>query len=139
MQWRKVAQLGLLVAIAVALAALNVWIAAQRSTIPLQLDARVTSREVRREKHPGKDDVHLLHLEPFHALHVDGDVYASVTDGDRLRKEAWSRTLQVNDKTLPLVWSRDARGMLVAMPLVLLILLATAAWVPWVRIDDGNQ
>jgi hypothetical protein len=53
----------ILLALAVVLAAGNVWFAAARSTIPLAIDAEVKRKEVRHEKHPPRDDVWILDLE----------------------------------------------------------------------------
>ena len=47
-------------AVVVALAAANVWVTFRRSGIPASLDGTVDRIEVRPEKHPGLDDVHLV-------------------------------------------------------------------------------
>ena len=126
MRWLNAFNLVGLLLIATALAAWNIWISAERSTIPLALDANVASLEVRREKHPGKDDVYLLQLEPPRSLVVDQAVLQSVTAGNHLNKEAWAESLQVGDQNVPLNWSRDARGLVIAMPLLLVIHLLAA-------------
>ena len=126
MRWLNAFNLVGLLLIATALAAWNIWISAERSTIPLALDANVASLEVRREKHPGKDDVYLLQLEPPRSLVVDQAVLQSVTAGDHLKKEAWAESLQIGDQNVPLNWSRDARGLVIAMPLLLVIHLLAA-------------
>lgn len=110
------------------LAAGNVWFAAKRSTIPLQLDARVVRKEVRREKHPGEDDVFLLQLSPGRLLQVDEALFRAVNEGAALRKDAWSRRLEANGRTIELGWSCDFRGMLIAMPTLFVILAATIFW-----------
>lgn len=138
MPWRKAIQLGGLLVIGLALAALNLWFAAQRSTIPLQLNDRVVSRELRREKHPGHDDVLLLKLNNSGELQVDAAIFKEVAESDQLRKAAWSKSLQINDHTISLDWSRDTSGMLVAMPLLLLILLLAAIWSLGIRVNPPD-
>lgn len=120
----------ILLALGALLAGGNLWFAAQRSTIPLQLDVRVLRKEVRREKHPGRDDVLLLHLDPPRVLQVDRPVFAAARVGDRyrLQKRAWSRHLEHGDDVTMLSWSKDFQGMTKAMPIVLLVLLATAGY-----------
>jgi hypothetical protein len=116
-----------LCALAGLLAAGNVWYALARTLIPLSLDAQVRGKEVRHEKHPPKDDVHLLDLGPAGKLQVNPAVFERVTTGDSLRKDAWSARLYVNDQAVLLEWSAEARGMLAAMPLSLVVLLGTTA------------
>ena len=128
MPWRKWLTAAALLLIAVALAAANIWFAAVRSTIPLQLEAVVAGKEVRHEKHPPKDDVCLLDLGEGGIVHVDQAVFDAVAIGDRLNKSQWSTILSVNDRRLALAWSDDMRGMLWTMPLACGILLATAVW-----------
>ena len=114
----------MLLAMGVVLAAANVWFTAARSTIPLALDGVVTTMELRREKHPGRDDVFLLKLHS-RTVQVDEAVYRTVSMGERLHKARWSKRLRHDGQTLSLTWSRDFRGMLLAMPMVIVILLAT--------------
>jgi hypothetical protein len=119
----------LLALLAFVVTAANVWFAAVRSIIPLPLDAVVVAKEVRHEKHPPKDDVCLLLLEPEAAIHVDQSVFDSVHVGDRLGKEPWSRILMRNAQAVNLRWSADARGMIWAMPsalIIVMVVLATA-------------
>jgi hypothetical protein len=58
-------------------------------------------------------------------------VYAAVVEGETLHKERWSRTLQHGGKPLALAWSRDFYGMTWAMPFILVLLLATALFIPF--------
>ncbi|MGE0758899.1 MAG: hypothetical protein AB7F89_08385 [Pirellulaceae bacterium] len=117
----------LLIALAGALVAGNLWYSAARSLIPLALADEVRDVEVRREKHPGRDDVHLLTLRDGRVMHIDQAVATKVFIGSQLAKEAWSHELRVDDGEVALSWSDDFRGMRVAMPLVFAIVVATAA------------
>ncbi len=127
MPWRKVIPTLLLFALATLLAGVNTWFTAARSTIPLALDTKVLGKEVRREKHKGKDDVYLLTLAGLGQVQVDQEIYDAVTVGETVQKDRHSRELQHGDKTLPLHWSRDHQGMLLAMPILLAILAAMLA------------
>ncbi len=111
----------------VGLAAGNLWFTAARSTIPLALDADVVKREVRAEKHPGVDDVHLLHFTDGTLRQVDQPVYAVASHGARLQKTAGSRRLHIDGNGQDLIWSRDFVGMTRAMPLAI-VLLAILTW-----------
>ena len=122
MRWHKVAPVILLFALAALLAGANAWYTAVRSTIPLALDAKVLGKEVRREKHEGKDDVCLLRLEGLGQVQVDREVYDAVAVGETLRKEWLSHELRHDGKALELHWSRDHQGMLAVMPICLGIL-----------------
>jgi hypothetical protein len=117
-----------LLTIASVLAAGNAWIAAARSTIPMQLDSIVAGKEVRHEKHPPKDDVCLLDLGEQGTIHVDQAVFDAVARGDRLAKARWSTVLLVNEKPVELEYSDDVLGMVRAMPLVFIVFLGTAVW-----------
>ncbi|MCI0629533.1 MAG: hypothetical protein L0Y44_02635 [Phycisphaerales bacterium] len=113
-----------LLALGAFLAAANLYETAARSTIPLELDSVIRSKEIRREKHPGRDDVHLLRLETGRVLHVDPPIYAALSLGEPVRKSAWSHSLSHGDQTLPLNWSRDFRRMRVVMPLTIAVFAA---------------
>jgi hypothetical protein len=121
---RNSVAVSVLVALAVALAAGNIWFAAARSTIPIALAATVTRKEVRHEKHPPRDDVWLLDLGSGRIIQVDEKVFDRVAVGDHLAKVRWSRTLNCDGQQIGLEWSADARGMFWAMPLSLAVLLA---------------
>jgi hypothetical protein len=113
--------------VACSLAGANLWFAAVRSTIPLKFEWRVVEKRRLAEKHPGFDDVYLLNLGPRGWVQVDEAVYSAVEEGDRIRKQAWSRTLEIENRSIDLEWSRDVAGMLRVMPGVLLVILATFA------------
>jgi hypothetical protein len=127
MRWHKAISIFLLLSLAALLAAANVWYTAARSTIPLALDTTVLSKEVRREKHAGKDDVFLLELEGLGQIQVDREIYESIAIGETLKKEGHSRELRHDDQSLILHWSRDYQGMLAAMPLCMVALAALLA------------
>src|SRR5687768_14043032 len=99
---RKLVVWLLLLLLAISMAAGNVWIAAARSTIPLALSERIALKEVRREKHPGKDDVHLFHLASGKTLHVDAAVYETLAASEFVRKSAWSTELQHDGQAMSL-------------------------------------
>lgn len=139
MPWRKVIPILLLFALAALLAGVNTWFTAARSTIPLVLDTKVLSKEVRREKHEGKDDVCLLELKGLGQMQVDRQIYESVAVGETLQKDRHSRKLRHADQVSQLGWSRDHQGMLMTMPMCLGILAATLvsavtlSFSPWNR------
>src|SRR5581483_9820942 len=117
-----------LLLVAFVLAAGNVWFTMARSAIPLRLDAVATSKEVRQEKHPRRDDVWLIGLEPAGVIQVDEAVFDQVVVGERLIKQRWSRTLRCDEREVELDWSAEARGMWWAMPLAVAVIIAAAAW-----------
>jgi hypothetical protein len=118
-----------LLALATILVAGNIWVAAARSTIPLAIDDVVIGKQLRLEKHPTKDDVHLVQLKSRGIIQVDRDVYKQIDSGDHLRKERWSRVLECNERQVNLDWSADARGMARAMPLACGLMLTLALWI----------
>lgn len=111
--------------IGLVLAAGNLWYAASRSLIPWALDNRVERTELRWEKHPGLDDVHLIWLDNGRELQVDANISTALTEGVRVQKAAWSRAIQVDGHTVPLEWSADFWGMVKCMPLVLVVMAVT--------------
>ena len=111
---------GLLLAGVVAFAALNVVETVRRSWIPSAVDGTVESIQVRTEKNPGVDDVWLVTVDGD-TDHVDAEVGRRLAEGDMVSKAAGATTLQVNGRAVPLQLSRDARGMLVVMPLVVVL------------------
>jgi hypothetical protein len=111
----------------VTLAVANVWFAAARSTIPLRLDGKVAAKRQLREKHTGKDDVYLLELNQRGRVQVDKLVFDAVNEGERIRKESWSRQLDHDGHTTDLEWSTDLHGMLWTMSGSLIVMLATLA------------
>ena len=86
------------------------------------LDAVVEGREVRREKHPGRDDAHFLTLRTrgggVRVVCVGRDLWEASPPGTALAKPAWSRRLVADGRelTLPAV-PREAAGALCAFPL----------------------
>lgn len=120
-----------LLGIGLLLCAANVWFAARRSLIPLEIAAVVRVKELRPEKHPGIDDVCLLELSEDGWYQVDRDVFEAVNDGDRIRKAAWARELRRADETVSLSWSTDAAGIVWCMPSTLAILSAMAIHLGW--------
>ena len=102
----------------------NLLVTLNRSTIPLSFDGVVTNVELREEKHPGVDDVYILHLGSD-AFVIDSEIASQIKTGDRVQKGAWSADLRVNDETMPLRTSRDFQRMLIAMPLVMVAILFT--------------
>jgi hypothetical protein len=126
MRLHKLGSALILLGIAAAMAVCNLGAVARRSAIPLALAEQIATKEVRREKHAGKDDVCLLHFASGRSLHVDAAVYGLVEEGEVLEKVAWSTSLRHNGRDAALAWSTDFYGMLVGMPLILIITGATA-------------
>ena len=136
MLWRKAIPIILLFALGALLAGANTWFTAARSTIPLTLDTKVLSKEIRREKHEGKDDVCLLELAGLGQIQVDQEIYDAVAVGETLQKERYAYELRHGDKAVQLHWSRDHQGMLTAMPICLGILAVLLGSVLYVRRSD---
>lgn len=84
-----------IVALAFGLALVNLTVTLHRSMIPVSVDGRITDMELRREKHPGVDDVHLLHVDG-RRLHVDAAVAEALRPGLRMEKEVFSTTLETS-------------------------------------------
>ncbi len=118
--------LALVAAVAVGFAAAGTWALVARSTIPVAIDAEVTSVEVRREKNPGVDDVWLVGLDG-RAHHIDAAVARTVGVGDRVVKERFSPTLLVDGEPVALQLSDDARTMLWVAPGAAAVAVAVAA------------
>lgn len=117
---RAVAAATFLLVLAVAFALVSVAAMVSRSAIPHALDGTVAHIEVRREKHPGVDDVWLVHLDDGSRLHVDAATAQRLDEGSRVRKPAWQATLAVDGEPVRLALSDDAIGMLWVMPLTVL-------------------
>lgn len=102
----------------VALMALgNLWFTLRRSGIPVSLTGTVERVEIRREKHPGLDDVHLVTISGSE-IHLDADVASLLRVGDETRK-AWGATgLTTPRGESRIKPSKDFLRMAVAMPLV---------------------
>ena len=99
----------------VTFAATGTWSVSARSTIPVAIDAEVTSVEMRPEKHAGVDDVWLVGLDG-RTHHLDAAVARTLDVGDRLVKGRFSRTLLVDGDPVVLHLSDGARTMLVVAP-----------------------
>jgi len=112
----KTAAAALLAICGLLLGAANLWYTAVRSLIPLNVDARVTSKQKLPEKHAGIDDVYLLTLAGGRTVQVDESIYEFAVEGEALKKAGWSNELQCGAETLRLQFSRDFRGMLWVMP-----------------------
>ena len=118
--------LALVAAVVVAFAVSGAWALAARSTIPVAIDAEVTSVEVRQEKNPGVDDVWLVGLDG-RTHHLDGAVARTVQVGDTVVKERFSWTLLVDGEPVALRLSDDARTMLGVAPGTAAVAVALAA------------
>lgn len=129
----------LLLVIGVLLAAGNLWFAAARSLIPLSLDNRIQKAELRWEKHPGVDDVHLIWLDDGRVLQVDLPISKVPTagvlsEGVQVQKASWARTVRLDGREMQLDWSADFRGLVKCMPVFLavlavaVLLLANGQW-----------
>ena len=92
----------------------------RRSAIPLRLGGAVDTIEVRREKHPGVDDVYLLWMQG-RGIHVDAEVAKELRQGDRISKSPWSAALHTPRGITYLEVSKDFRGMVGAMLVVGLV------------------
>lgn len=112
----------IVLAVAAALAIANVYTTLHRSLIPVSLNDRIGKVEVRLEKHIGIDDVSLLHAGD-RVIHIDNKLAKKLDKGDWLRKGRWSRKLEVSGKKITLGTSSDFKGMLVAMPIILALVL----------------
>lgn len=117
-----------LVALALLFVGGNIAVTLHRSLIPVAVDGVVEDVEVRQEKHPGIDDVWLIHVAG-RRLHVDAGLATQLSEGQHIAKDAWQRRLTVDGTTAPLGLSSDALGMLWLMPL-LLIGVVILLWSP---------
>ena len=98
----------------------NLWAAWKRTLIPIALEAVVVDTTLLHEKHPGRDDVHILALRPASGgperrLRVEAPIYREVSRGDRLEKRAWETRLEAGGRTLWLEPGPVAGGMFAAM------------------------
>lgn len=113
-----------LLALTLLCCAINVAATWHRSLIPVGLDGTVSAVELRRQERPGRDDVSLLTVDG-RTLHVDSAVGTHLVAGEPVRKAPLSTTLSTPGGPLPLRPSADALRMLLAMPLVAGIVVAT--------------
>ncbi len=105
----------------VSFAGANIWFAATRSTIPLDLHGNVTQTQRLIEKTPGVDDVYIVTLDLDRRIQVDGPVFDTLATHQSVKKRAWSRIIEIDGKNIALGWSPDYRGMLWAMPLTVAV------------------
>ena len=107
-----------------ALCVLNLYVLIYRSLIPVSVDGVVTGTEVRIEKLPGTDDVHIVVVDG-RQIHVDPSIEGALSKGERVSKAAFSTSLETSDGPLPLRPSTGFWRMLIVMP----AMLALTLWV----------
>jgi hypothetical protein len=112
----------------VALGLGNLIVTANRSLIPQTIDAEVAILDIKREKHPGIDDVHFMTLTTGETLHVDKSVAEKLQVGMPIRKQAWEHKLMTEKEQISLEYSKDFRGMMWVMPLSFLVAFAVLIW-----------
>lgn len=118
--------LALLVLLGLGFTAGNLWATLDRSTAPRAIDARVTELRTITEKHPGLDDTHLVRLDDGRRMQVDKTVFALLTPGAHVTKDAWAWRITVDGEPHPIAASPDLRGMWVAMPTLMAMVIALA-------------
>ena len=106
----------------------NLYVTAQRSTIPLAISETIVSKEIGREHAEGLDDVHFLWFDQpaadgWHRLHVDREVYDAVEVGQHVEKPRWTTRLMVANQPVPLKLSSEFWGMTRVMPVAVSALL----------------
>ncbi len=111
----------------------NLWFTAARSTIPLELDARIASKDKYVEKVVGVDDVYMLTMQGGSKLQVDRHVFETATEGDQLRKRPWSSIIDINGREVRLDWSTDFRRMMVVMPVAIVACVFLGIMASWPR------
>lgn len=97
-----------------------------RSMIPVALDGTVRSIRIE-DEHPGTRNVYFVRIDST-TRQMDPATGRLLAVGDRVSKDAWSRELRVDDRTVRLGLSREAKASLWFAPL----LVGIAAVVPWV-------
>lgn len=117
----KTASILTLIILAVSFAGVNIWFAAARSTIPLELHGHVTHTQRLIEKKPDVDDVYLVTLDSGRRIQVDGPVFDALAAHQSVKKRAWTAIIEIDGKNIALEWSPDFRGMLWAMPLTVAV------------------
>jgi hypothetical protein len=111
--------------LAFVLATFAAWQLADRGLWLRDLRDTVDRVEVRQEKHPPVDNVHLVHLEGGDVLHVDADIANELGPGSRLRARA-ARSLTVDDRILERTPSHDLKAAAVVLPLMVLLVVLVA-------------
>lgn len=110
-----------LIVLGISFAGTNVWFAAARSTIPLELHGNVTRTQRLIEKTPGVDDVYIVTLDLGRRIQVDGSVFDAMAANQAISKRAFTRLMEIDGKNIALSFSPDFRGMLWAMPLTVTV------------------
>jgi hypothetical protein len=105
-----------------ALCVFNLYVLIHRSLIPVSVDGLVTGTEVRIEKLPGTDDVHIVVIDG-RQIHVDPPIEGALLNGERVRKSAFSTRLETSEGPLPLRPSTEFWRMLIVMPAMLVLTL----------------
>ena len=106
-----------LLAFGVILALGNLGATFHRSGILISLTGQVEAIEVVHQKHPGSDDVYFVAIAG-RKIHLDADVASLMSEGDTVRKGAWSTSLETPRGIASIGVSRDFTRMAVAMPLI---------------------
>lgn len=102
----------------------NLYVLIHRSLIPVSVDGVVTGTEIRIEKLPGTDDVHIVVIDG-RQIHVNPSIEGALSRGERVSKPAFSTSLQTSDGPLRLRPSTEFWRMLLLMP----AMLALTVWV----------
>ncbi|MDQ4027224.1 MAG: hypothetical protein M3214_04125 [Actinomycetota bacterium] len=102
----------------------NLYVLISRSLIPAGVEGVVTGTEVRIEKLPGTDDVHIVEIDG-RQIHVDSSIEGALSKGERVSKPAFSTSLETSDGPLSLRPSTEFWRMLIVMP----SMLALTLWV----------
>lgn len=123
MPLRKSLPVVVLLLLGAAFAVGNLWFSAVRSTIPLHLDGHVTHKDRLFEKTLGVDDVYVVTIGDDTPIQVDRSVYEAIDLNCLVHKDAWSRKLEIDDRTIELEYSSDFKGMTLAMPSFMLVIV----------------
>jgi hypothetical protein len=105
----------------------NLYVLITRSLIPVSVDGVVTGTEVRIEKIPGTDDVHIVVIDG-RQIHVDSYIEGALSKGERVSKSAFSTILDTSDGPLSLRPSTEFWRMLIVMPAMLALTLGLVAF-----------
>jgi len=105
----------------IALALLGLAAMASRGLYGVALDGRVERIEIRHEKHPPIDDVHLVYVNGD-STHVDRQLARQFSRGVPLHKGRLDNSVTIGGRTVDLRASTDLRRAAVVMPLMLLLI-----------------
>lgn len=117
---RTATLVALALAVTCAVLAITAWrTAARRSTIPIALDHVVVEKLVRHEKHPGRDDHHVLVLREqggadLREIEVDRALFGRLAIGQHLSKPSGAGVLDAGGATIQLAPSRHGHALGVA-------------------------